>query len=258
MCGIASTFLYPQKRSPQVWEGIRENFTANLLFNEKRGEAATGLAIVNNDGKIRLYKQPLPAHQFVQTETYQNLLREINANTVLILGHTRLPTQGNPQDNRNNHPIQSGSVYGIHNGHIHNDHTLFAQWGWLREAEVDSEIIFRVLADCGDYCLEEVELLSLLQTKFSTFQGKFTFLATDCRIPQRLIVVKHNNPISLHFSPEWNTLIFSSSYIFLRKLFGKVVVNECLPNHHLALFRVEYLLELKSVPWKILPLEVVG
>ncbi|TVQ43274.1 MAG: hypothetical protein EA365_13010 [Gloeocapsa sp. DLM2.Bin57] len=255
MCGIASVFLYPEQRSPQVWSGIRSNFTANLLFNEQRGEAATGLAIVNRYGETSIYKQPLPAHKFIATEAYQTLLQGINQDTVLILGHTRLPTQGAAEDNRNNHPLQAGSIYGIHNGHIHNDRLLFDRWGFPREAEVDSEIIFRLLADCSANCPEEIELLSLFKLKLSSLEGKYTFLATDSRIPERLLVVKHNNPISLHFCSESNTLIFSSSYIFLRKMFGRVVINECLPNHHLALFRIEYLTELKSTPWKLLNLQ---
>lgn len=254
MCGIASIFLYPEERSPQIWAGIRENFTANLLFNEKRGEEATGLAVVNNDGSIVLYKEPLPAHKFIETETYQNILNSLNSDTVLILGHTRLPTQGSTTDNRNNHPIQAGSVYGVHNGHITNDATLFTHWGLTREAEVDSEIIFRLLADCDGTNLEEMELLSLIQDRLRSLEGKFTFLAIDSRFPQRLLVVKYNNPMSLHFSAEWNSLIFSSSYIFLRKLFGRVVVTESLTNYHLALFDLEHLERLKSTPWISLPI----
>ncbi len=255
MCGIASVFLYPQQRSPQVWEGIRSNFTANLLFNEQRGEAATGLAIINLNGQTWIDKQPLPAHKFVSTETYQNLLQEINQDTVLILGHTRLPTQGTPQDNRNNHPLQAGTVYGIHNGHIDNDRLLFARWGFVPQTQVDSEIIFRLLADCSDNCPQEMELLALFKLKLSNLEGKYTFLAIDSRVPQRLLVVKHNNPISLHYCLESNTLIFSSSYIFLRKRFGKAVINECLPNHHLAVFRTEYLTELRATPWQLLNLQ---
>lgn len=250
MCGIASVFLFPQARSPEVWQEIRENFTKNLLFNEKRGEAATGIAIIDIEGKIEIYKQSISAHQFIATEAYQLLINSLNEKTVLILGHTRLPTKGCPSNNSNNHPIQAGPVCGVHNGHITNDDFLFGHWGFPREAEVDSEIIFRLLENCGDRHLKETTSL------LSYLEGRFTFLATDRRIPGCLFVVKHNNPLSLHFVPQWNSLIFSSSYIFLRKNFGSIVVTESVANHHVCVFNVEHLVNLKTNPWQSLRLEL--
>lgn len=248
MCGIASTFLLPERRSPQVWQAIRENFTANLLFNEKRGEAATGLAVMDISGKLQVYKQPVSAHKFIETDIYLEILNSLNSETVLILGHTRLPTKGAPSNNANNHPLQAGPVCGIHNGHILNDDALFARWGFTRQAQVDSEIIFRLLEDCHNHSLATESLLKDLKAKLNSLEGRFTFLAADSRLPGRLLVVKHNNPISLHYSQDWHSLIFSSSYIFLRKTFGRVVVGESLANHHLAVFDVAYLNQLQAIP----------
>lgn len=61
-------------------------------------------------------------------------------------------------------------------------------------------------------------------------EGRFTFLATDLRFPCQLLVVRHNNPLSVHFCPQWEALIFSSSYLFLRKTFGRVVIGEVIGN----------------------------
>lgn len=235
MCGIAAILLHPEERGPEAWQSIREVFTRNLVFNEERGRAASGLAVVQSDGQVHLLKRPLPAAEFVQMPAYLELLETVGPQTTLILGHTRLPTKGDPAWNANNHPIQAGPVFGVHNGQIANDDELFARFGYPRSAEVDSEIIFRLIEPLqpgvlnGDYLPQVGKRIQLLQ-------GQFTFLACDARSPGRLLALKHNNPLCAHFHPGWNALIFSSRYIFLRKAFGFTLLAEALEHDCLMLF----------------------
>ena len=249
MCGIAATFLTPQARPASDWQAIRENFTANLLFNELRGRAATGLIVLQADGQAHLWKEALPAREFVQTAVYRDLLRTIGPQTTLMLGHTRLPTKGDPANNGNNHPIQVGAVYGVHNGRIRNDDQLFAQGNRLRLAEVDSEIIFRLIAETEG----EPERMKLA---LEALQGEFTFLAGNGRCPTRLLVVKHRNPLSLHYQPTWQALIFTSRYLFLRKQFGQAVSTETIPTDHLLLYDAQQLSAYHHLPALALPLNL--
>ncbi|HHJ06496.1 MAG TPA: hypothetical protein ENK24_03240 [Anaerolineae bacterium] len=247
MCGIATTLLKPQQRSPQVWSAIKDTFTRNLLCNEERGRAATGLAVVQSNGQVSVQKMAIPASEFVTRPEYHALLEQVGAQTTLLMGHTRRPTQGAPSNDANNHPVQAGPVFGVHNGHIDNDDSLFARFGLPRQAQVDSEIIFRLLEPLtptqmnGDYFDAVCPRLQLLQ-------GKFTFLAVDQRAPDKLLVLKHNNPLSLHFEADWNALIFSSRYIFLRKAFGRNVITEALPHDKLLLFEAGNLSQYRSQP----------
>jgi glucosamine 6-phosphate synthetase-like amidotransferase/phosphosugar isomerase protein len=234
MCGIAALLLYPQERSPEQWRALTDIFTRNLIYNEERGPAATGLAVLQRDGSIATAKMPLPAHQFTQTPEYRALLARVNAQTTIVLGHTRLPTKGSPRNNANNHPLHSGSVWGVHNGHIHNDDELFARYGYARQAEVDSEIIFQLLADLP--LTPNDGYLSAVAARLRLLDGDFTFIACDQRAPTQLLVLKHNNPLCAHWHAEWNALIFSSRYVFLRQAFGYPVSAEALPHHRLALF----------------------
>lgn len=257
MCGIATILLYPQERPPEVWEVIRETITQNLLFNEQRGGAATGLAIFQQDGRVTMEKQAIPAHQFVKSDKYASLLEQIGPQTTLLLGHTRRPTKGSPANNQNNHPLQVGSMFGVHNGHIDNDDDLFIRLDLARQAEVDSEIIFQLLAPCHPPT-SDGQYLAAIRPRLQWLQGKFTFLACDRRAPEKLLVVRHQNPISLHFHPEWNALIFSSRYIFLRKFFGQAVLHEGLPHNQLLLFEAGQLSRLGHRPVNQLPLKEEG
>lgn len=248
MCGIATFLLYPQGRSPEIWQSIRETFTQNLLFNEERGRAATGLAVLQADGQVHVLKRPLPATQFVATSEYQRLLNSLDRHTVLLLGHTRHPTKGDPAFEHNNHPLIAGPVCGIHNGHIDNDDDLFGRAGYPRRGQVDSEVIFRLLEPLSPERLNGT-YLAAVRSQLRQLQGQFTFLACDRRTPERLLVVRHQNkPLSVHFQAAWNVLIFSSRYIFLRKRFGSVLLNERLPRNQLLLFEAGALPRLQHRP----------
>ncbi len=235
MCGIAAILLRPQERPPAIWQDIRRCFTENLLFNEDRGREAAGVGIVKKDKSAAVYKAPQPASQFVQQAAYKQLLDAVDAQTTLILGHARHPTKGAPQNNHNNHPLQSGMVLGVHNGHIRNDDELFARRQYPRQAEVDSEVIFQLLWRDLPAPFSQIPL-SAVQAQMQQLQGKFAVLASDQRSPASLLVARQGNPLSLHYHPEWEALIFSSRYIFLRKTFGHAVLYETLPDQHLFIY----------------------
>jgi glucosamine 6-phosphate synthetase-like amidotransferase/phosphosugar isomerase protein len=256
MCGIAAMLLYPQVRSEAQWTEIRANFTQNLLFNEQRGMDATGVALLQQNGQLLMEKRPLPAAEFCQTEAYHALCTQIGSQTSLILGHTRRPTKGTTLNNKNNHPIEIGNIAGIHNGHIDNDDILFQQCNCQRQAQVDSEIIFQILNQRIPKALDMDEITAV-QSALSTLQGKYTFLACDKRSPSKLLVAKYRNPLSVHYHPEWNALVFSSRYIFLRKTFGADVRYETIENNQVMIFDATALHHTKHYPLVQTPLQAV-
>ena len=253
MCGIAAVLLYPQERDPQAWRAIRTMFTRNLIFNQERGQAATGIAIVQADGRFDILKQPIQADEFTALPQYRHMMTRIGAHTTLILGHTRLPTKGDPQHPENNHPIVADHVLGVHNGHVHNDDELFQRYAYPRHAGVDSEIIFRMIAALSPLNTNGSYLHAVRQ-RLRLLRGQFTFLAVDLHKPQQLILLKHRNPLCLHFHSEWNALFFSSRYIFLRKTFGRVILTETLPHDRVLLFDALRLPTLGSQPAEGCPL----
>lgn len=253
MCGIAATLLAPESRTLAVWDAIWQDFTENLLINEERGSAATGVAVLHMDGRLSIVKQPIPAHQFVKTAVYQALRQTLGTETVLLLGHTRYPTQGSAQMNGNNHPIQVGSVFGVHNGRIYNDSQLFSQTIYARQAQVDSEIIFHLLQPHTPTQTYD-SYLHTIQPGLQQLKGNFTFLAGDTRMPGNLLLVKHHQPLSAHYQMSWQSLIFSSRYIFLRKKFGHRVRTNFLAPDQLILYDAVRIHEQQLLPVATLPL----
>ena len=79
---------------------------------EERGTDATGVAYVEK-GDIRIYKKPLPAHR---------IKFKFRSSPKIIMGHTRMTTQGNEKFNYNNHPFYSNNLkFALaHNGRLNN------------------------------------------------------------------------------------------------------------------------------------------
>lgn len=70
---------------------------------EVRGTDATGIAY-NTEHGLQIYKRPIPAHR---------LRLNIPSNAKVIMGHTRMATQGRAKKNENNHPFR-GSIEARH------------------------------------------------------------------------------------------------------------------------------------------------
>lgn len=253
MCGIAAILLHPQDRTTAVWQSIRSAFTLNLLLNEQRGNEATGLAVIETSGKAMVYKRPVPASRFVRTAEFKRIMSHVGAKTTIILGHTRLPTRGDSSRAVNNHPIQAGSVLGVHNGEITNAEELFSSTGCERVGEVDSEIIFRLI-EKADPTAQTSRYLDELQCGLNVLEGQCTFIACDRRKPAQILVAKHGNPLSVHFHEQWSALILSSRYVFLRKVFKRTFKGESLPQDLLMLFDAMRLPEIGHMPKMAKPL----
>jgi glucosamine 6-phosphate synthetase-like amidotransferase/phosphosugar isomerase protein len=154
MCGLAGVILARRDRAPAARRRVWDRFTRLLVCAQSRGRDAAGVALVRDDGSFALEKMPLRASEFVRTDAYRMIGRRLDDSTVAVLGHARLATQGSADNPANNHPIHlaslpgiHGPVIGIHNGRVPNDRRLFLKYGYPREAQVDSEIIFRLVAE---------------------------------------------------------------------------------------------------------------
>lgn len=138
MCGIAGFCLSADENVNAAQLAV-----PLLLGIENRGTHATGVAYFD-DGVALIEKAAVPARTFVPTLDMPSTVR----NAIL---HTRHATQGSPQNNDNNHPIDVGGLIGVHNGIVYNDDELFDRLpDGVRIAEVDSEAIFATLYHGGE------------------------------------------------------------------------------------------------------------
>jgi glucosamine 6-phosphate synthetase-like amidotransferase/phosphosugar isomerase protein len=189
MCGIMGYYSFGNKVPD------KNNITEMFDLLESRGRDASGYAYVNA-GQLVVNKAPLKSSELIKSNNW----KQLKLPKIMIL-HTRMKTQGDPKNNKNNHPLFSkNGLAVVHNGMIFNDKEIFGKN--KRDAEVDSEAILEVLSSTkkGDK----------LKRVFDRLRGSFAFAVIDKNNPSSLILVKKDNPIELYYDSKDDILYFCS------------------------------------------------
>lgn len=170
---------------------------------EERGTDATGIAY-NTEENLRIYKRPLPAHL---------LWFKIYEETRLVMGHTRMTTQGSEKYLPNNHPFPgktgATSFALAHNGVLSNDKRLRREHGLpATRIETDSYIAVQLLEASGE--LSFTSLASMAEK----LEGSFTItVMTD---QDELYFIKGDNPLCLYHFERLGVYIYASTEPILK------------------------------------------
>lgn len=153
---------------------------------EKRGVDATGIAY-NAAGRLSVYKRPLPAH---------SMNMKIPAEAKVIMGHTRMTTQGSADKRRNNHPfigkVDDGTFALAHNGILYNDKELRLELNLPQtKIETDSYVAVQLIEQKRTLQADSLRYMAEL------LEGPFTFTVLDEK--DTLYIVKGENPFCLYW-----------------------------------------------------------
>lgn len=149
MCGIFGVIC--AKSGPADHELVRRLTHSLLLQSETRGSEAAGIAA--HDGQqITVLKQGGRASELVANPKLTALLDGAFARhtgqAIVVMGHSRLATNGAQSNVDNNQPVIAGGIVALHNGIVVNDRALAARHASRpRRGELDSEVLALVLRD---------------------------------------------------------------------------------------------------------------
>lgn len=171
---------------------------------EVRGTDATGIAY-SHAGRLSIFKRPLPAHQ---------VRLKIPAGTSVVMGHTRLTTQGTQLRNENNHPFpgKAGKTrFALaHNGVLYNDVYLREDFDLPKPGiETDSYVAVQLIEKEGHLDFGS------LKTMAEQVSGSFVFTILDAA--NNLYFVKGDNPLCLYHYPKSGFYLYASTEEILRK-----------------------------------------
>lgn len=196
-----------------------EKYQITMMANglQYRGNDATGVAVMYEDGTTNWIKNNQPAWVFTASNEYNTWCKRAieerrDAKTVLV--HTRKATKGTPFKLENNHPLVGEDKAGIiiHNGMISNDDELFTQRGWKRYAETDSDIIRAILDDHGG--IDEGVIEAMCQLR-----GFAAVAAIHPATPNKLLLLRDSNPLMVGGTEDF--FCFASD--------KKVITQVCTP-----------------------------
>lgn len=211
MCSIFGFVNYGDKLKIRQ---LKELVKALSIESEVRGKDASGIAYVKN-GEMTIYKQAKPAHK---------MRFYFPSDTKILIGHTRMTTQGSPKKNYNNHPFLGKTKDGYfalaHNGVLYNDSMLKGGEGLPNTyIETDSYVAVQLLEKYGELNFETIAKMS--ESVFGSFV--FTMLSDD----NTLYISKGDNPLCLLHFKELGLYVYSST----KEIMSKAIARCFLKKH---------------------------
>lgn len=213
MCGIFGAVIAKESelRAPAQLERSVERL---FRLSESRGKEAAGLAITNDDA-LAVYKAAISAREMMKERGYKTFVREAatgGSNGVAFIGHSRLVTDGVRDVNKNNQPVLSRGIVGIHNGIIVNHQKIWERHAELRrEFEVDSEVIFALIRAALERGLG---LPEATRTTFAELEGAAS-IAALFEDHNRLLLATNNGSLYYRHAPATGTFVFASERYIL-------------------------------------------
>jgi glucosamine 6-phosphate synthetase-like amidotransferase/phosphosugar isomerase protein len=176
MCGVFG-FIANNGKRPDF-----DTLARVARVTETRGKHAWGMAWIDSRGVMHSYRQAGKISDSL------SLLR-LAADARLLIGHCRYATQGEPENNLNNHPHPADGGWIVHNGMIPNYHRLLHEHTLFPSSECDSEVIGLLVEKLRGTMVERLaKSVDIVQ------QGR-PLVVLGLWKPNRLVVARGGNPL---------------------------------------------------------------
>jgi len=188
----------------------KKSFHELLAESEERGKDASGCAFVSPlCGKHHLftYKKPVASSVLITQKDYKSLWR--SSNPSIAIGHSRAKTQGDQNDNNNNHPVVCESLAVVHNGMIGNDEQVFEDFKLKRRGEVDSEAIVSLVAYYK--FVKNFKTITAIQHMAKETRGSMACAMIDSKEPDTLYLWASTSPLNVVYQQSTGTVYFAST-----------------------------------------------
>ncbi|MDE6795379.1 MAG: glutamine--fructose-6-phosphate transaminase (isomerizing) [Muribaculaceae bacterium] len=158
---------------------------------EYRGYDSAGIALVNPEGKLNVYKA------MGKVSNLESFCRSKDLDAKAGIAHTRWATHGEPSDsNAHPHFSEDGNLALVHNGTIENYKVLkdaLAQHGCHFHSETDTEVLvqlieyIRVTNNCS--------LVDAVREALKQVVGAYAIAVIEKNNPNRIIAARKSSPL---------------------------------------------------------------
>lgn len=182
MCGIVG-YIGKQEAYPILIKGLHRL--------EYRGYDSAGVALLNNDNQINVYKTK------GKVEDLERYAADKDLSGTVGIAHTRWATHGEPNDlNAHPHYSQSKTLAIIHNGIIENYANIkkdLTKRGFQFQSDTDTEVLVQLI----EYVKEQnkVDLPHAVQLALSQVVGAYAIAIIEKNNPQQIVVARKSSPL---------------------------------------------------------------
>ena len=214
MCGIfgISATINPK----QDYDKIIFDLKKLITLSEKRGSDTFGVSFKLTDETL-IYKKNEKPTKAIYKKDYKNFLEEnlknYLGNTLLLIGQTRLVTNGSKFSYQNNQPLESKNIVGVHNG-------IFTNLQNYNETKTENLESYNIKSDSLTF-FENISELAKNQNFFSRYVeylkkivGNYS-VAFQVRNENKIII--SSNCGSLYYYFDKNFFCFASERNILYK-----------------------------------------
>ena len=182
MCGIVG-YIGKKDAFPILIKGLRRL--------EYRGYDSAGVALINGEGELNVYKSK------GKVDNLCEYCADKNVSGTVGIAHTRWATHGEPSS-RNAHPhySESRNLAIIHNGIIENYADLkqkLQQKGVTFQSDTDTEVLVQLIEYIKEH--RQLDLLSAIQVALYQVIGAYAIAVLDKRAPDQIIAARKQSPL---------------------------------------------------------------
>ena len=182
MCGIVG-YIGFRDAYPILIQGLKRL--------EYRGYDSAGVALINNEGVMNVYKEKGKVSNLEALTSQRDISGQIG------IAHTRWATHGEPSAiNAHPHVSQSGRLALVHNGIIENYSNLkilLEKEGYTFKSSTDTEVLVQLIEYMQkkyDKSLENATIMALRMVV-----GAYAIAVIDKNCPDKIVVARKSSPL---------------------------------------------------------------
>lgn len=240
MCGIVG-YIGFRDAYPILIQGLKRL--------EYRGYDSAGVALINNEGVMNVYKEKGKVSNLEALTSQRDISGQIG------IAHTRWATHGEPSAiNAHPHVSQSGRLALVHNGIIENYSNLkilLEKEGYTFKSSTDTEVLVQLIEYMQkkyDKSLENATIMAL-----RLVVGAYAIAVIDKNCPDKIVVARKSSPLVIGIGADHKEFFIASDALPIVEYTKQMVY---LNDNEVALLKIGKKIEINNLNYEDITPEV--
>lgn len=240
MCGIVG-YIGFRDAYPILIQGLKRL--------EYRGYDSAGVALINNEGVMNVYKEKGKVSNLEDLTSQRDISGQIG------IAHTRWATHGEPSAiNAHPHVSQSGRLALVHNGIIENYSNLkilLEKEGYTFKSSTDTEVLVQLIEYMQkkyDKSLENATIMALRMVV-----GAYAIAVIDKNCPDKIVVARKSSPLVIGIGADHKEFFIASDALPIVEYTKQMVY---LNDNEVALLKIGKKIEINNLNYEDITPEV--
>lgn len=240
MCGIVG-YIGFRDAYPILIQGLKRL--------EYRGYDSAGVALINNEGVMNVYKEKGKISNLEALTSQRDISGQIG------IAHTRWATHGEPSAiNAHPHVSQSGRLALVHNGIIENYSNLkilLEKEGYTFKSSTDTEVLVQLIEYMQkkyDKSLENATIMALRMVV-----GAYAIAVIDKNCPDKIVVARKSSPLVIGIGADHKEFFIASDALPIVEYTKQMVY---LNDNEVALLKIGKKIEINNLNYEDITPEV--